>query len=226
MLIAAFLVLVTPPARAYEAHVEQIMTAPTVTHTQSFHIDASVKIWDAVLGNPYLLGQLWGVYEFEPRYMVTRTDTGVHVSDPSGIIGDIRKIGRSDSGKTFFATGACDHWAIPSFFTASGVVTFTYSEVGDGLAVASTIFMRGDNGISRFVMRLFSGILTRRIANRVGSTLKNAQEIISDISDNPHTVRTKLTGQVLRDFDRVFPEGKEKPGHDEEILSNLQDRMY
>lgn len=225
-MIAAFFALTVPSVQAYEAQIEEVITAPTATHAKTFDIDATPEVWNKALDNPYLLGQLWEAYEFQPRYKVNKTDTGIHVSDPSGIIGDIRQIDQSDCARTFFATGAFDHWAIPSFFTASGVVIFTYSQAGSGLEVASTIFMRGDNGISRFVMRLFSGILTRRVENRVGSTLKNAQEIISDISDNPHKVRTKLAGQMLRDFDQVFPEGKEKPGYDEEILSDLQDRMY
>jgi len=225
-MIVVLFVLAVPSAQAYEAHIEEIIAAPTVTHEKTFFIDASADTWNKALGHPYLMGQLWEAYEFQPRYTVAKTDTGIHVSDPSGIIGDIRQIGQSDSTRTFFATGTFDHWAVPSFFTASGVVIFTYNTAGDGLEVESTLFMRGDNGISRFVMKLFSGILARRINNRVGSTLENMQTIIGDITHHSDMIRGKLTGQTFCDFNSVFPKVKTTSEEDHETPSDIQGRMY
>lgn len=221
--IAVLLFFATPPVRAYEAHVEEIIDAPTVTWQKPFDIDGTMELWNRALDNPCLMGRLWEIYEFTPSYTVTRTDTGVHVSDSLGITGDIRQIDQSGRSRAFYARGRFDHWAVPSFFTASGVVIFKYAD-RDGLSGEVTIFLRGDNGISRFVMRLFSGILTRRIDNRVESQLENMREILRDIVSEPQRIRSALTGQVLDDFDRVFPAAKAEPVGDRDILFDLQDQ--
>jgi hypothetical protein len=152
------------------------------------------------------------------------TDTVIRVSDSLGITGDIRQVGRSERERTFYGKGSFDHWAVPPFFTASAVVVFTYNTGLNGLSGEMTISMRGDNGISRLVMRLFSGILTRRIGHRVGSTLDNMKEIIRDITRDPQKIRDALTGEALGEFDRVFPAEKDGSADDEEVLFDLQRR--
>ncbi|MBW2674367.1 MAG: hypothetical protein JRD89_13315 [Deltaproteobacteria bacterium] len=221
--ITVLLSLTVFPVRAYEAHVEEIINVPTVICKKAFSIDATLEIWNRTLDNPCLMGQLWEIYEFKPSYNVTRTDTGIHISDSLGLTGDIRQIGQSDYVRTLYAAGSFDHWAVPFLFTASGVVIFEYTN-RDERSGEVTIFIRGDNGISRFVMRLFSGILTRRINNRVESQLENMHKIIHDIVNDPHKIRDALTGQVLVDFDRVFPAAKAGT-ENQEVLFDLQRRM-
>lgn len=208
--IAVLIFLAAPPVQAYETHVEAVFNSPAVTYKKAFDVDATLDIWNRALDHPFLMGKIWGAYEFQPPYTVIRTDAGIHVSDPSGINGDLRQIDQSDRARAFYATGAFDHWAVPSFFTASGVIVFACNTDRGGLAGEATIFMRGDNGISRLVMRIFSGILTRRIGNRTDSTLENLETIIRDIANEPWKVRDALNGQALSDFDRVFPETKIK----------------
>jgi len=209
--IAVILFLGATPVQAYEAHVEEVINTPTVTCKKAFIADATLDTWNRVLDNPCLMGGLWEIYEFKPAYRVTRTGTDIHVSDPSGITGDIRQVGQSDHARTFYGTGSFDHWAVPSFFTASGVVIFEYNTDRENLSGEVTIFMRGDNGISCFVMNIFSGILTRRINNRIESQLENIKIIIQDIVNDPHKIRKALTGQLLTDFDTVFPEAETTP---------------
>ncbi len=224
-MIASLLFLAAPPVQAYEAHVEEVINAPTVTCKKPFSIDVTLDTWNKALDNPCLMGQLWAIYEFKPPYRVTRTDAGIHVSDPLGITGDIRQVDPSDHSRTFYGAGSFDHWAVPSFFTASGVVIFEYNTDREKLSGEVTIFMRGDNGISRFVMNIFSGILTRRINNRIESQLENIKMIIQDIVNDPQKIRVALTSQVLSNFDRVFPAAKIKPLEDQKILPDLQFRM-
>jgi len=203
--IVVLLFLSASLVQAYEAHVEEIINTPTVTSKKAFEVDTTMELWNRVLDNPCLMGQLWEIYEFKPSYNVTKTSTGIHVAGSLGITGDVRQVAQSDHARTFYATGRFDHWAIPSFFTANGVVMFEYKGSGDRPSGEATIFLRGNNGISRFVMRIFSGTLTRRINNRTDSTLENMKEIIRDIVNDPVKVRDALTGQLLNDFDEVFP---------------------
>ncbi|MDD5723898.1 MAG: hypothetical protein PHY29_09225 [Syntrophales bacterium] len=221
MTIVALLFLGTALIQAYEVHVEDVINDPTATYKKAFSIDATSEIWNSTLDNPQLMGQLWEIYKFQPPYKVTKVDTGIHVSDPSGITGDIRQVGQSDHARTFYGTGTFDHWAVPSFFTANGVVMFEYRTDRDKLSVEVNIFMRGDNGISRFVMNIFSGILTRHINDRIDNNLKNMKKIIEDIANEPQKIRNALTGQLLNDFDEVFPVTEITPAESQNLSSNL-----
>jgi len=221
MTIAALLFLAAALVQAYEVHVEEVINNPTVTYKKAFSVNATLEIWNRVLDNPCLMGRLWEIYKFQPPYKVTKTDTGIHVSDPSGITGDIRKVGHFDHSRTFYGAGRFDHWAVPSFFTANGVVIFEYNTDRNGLSGEVNIVMRGDNGISRFVMKIFSGILTRRINNRIENNLKDMKKIIQDIVNDPQKVRGALAGQLLSDFDTVFSVTEVKPAEGQELSSDL-----
>ena len=203
--ITALLFLCSAPRiQAYEPSADAVIMTPTVTCRRTFAMDAAREIWNRVLDNPCLMAEIWTSCGLQPLYTVTRTATGFHVSDPSGINGDFSQIDRSGNTRTFYGTGNFDHWAIPSFFTASGVIVFTYNGDGNTLSGEAIVFMQGDNGISRLVMRLFSGILTRRVGNRIDSTLENLETIMGDIANEPRKVRDGLKGEALRDFDTVF----------------------
>ncbi|MBW2558715.1 MAG: hypothetical protein JRD69_07805 [Deltaproteobacteria bacterium] len=204
--IATLLFLAAPLVQAHEARVEEVINNPTVTCEKAFSIDVTLEIWNRILDNPCLMGRLWEMYSFQPSYKVTRVDTDIHVSDPSGITGDIRQVGQSDHARTFFGTGWFDHWAVPSSFTANGVVIFEYNTDRNGLSGEVKILIRGNNGISRFAIRIFSGILTLRIDNRFKNNLEDMKKIIRDIANDPNKVREALTGQLLSDFNKVFPE--------------------
>ena len=214
MTIAALLFLGTTLVQAYEVRVEEVINNPTVTCKKAFSVDVTLEIWNRILDNPYLMGQLWKIYKFQPSYKAIKTDTGIHVSDPSGITGDIRQVGQSDHARTFYGTGRFDHWAVPSFFTVNGVAIFEYKTDRNGLWGEVNIFMRGNNGISRFVIRIFSGILTRRIDNRFKNNLEDVKKIIRDIANDPHKVRNALAGQLMSDFNKVFPVMEIKPAEE------------
>jgi hypothetical protein len=103
--IAVLILLGTTPVslQAYDARVEEIIGNPTVIYQKAFGVDTTPEIWNRVLDNLYLMGRLWGIYRFQPAYRVTRTDSGLHVVDPTGIIGDVRsyttwRIRRKSSG--------------------------------------------------------------------------------------------------------------------------------
>jgi len=204
-IITAVLILLPAPwIQAYEPSVDAVIMTPTVTCRRTFSMDAARDIWNSVLDNPCLMAEIWASYGLQPLYTVAGTATGFHVSDPSGINGDFRQVDQSGHGRIFYGTGNFDHWAIPSFFTADGVIVLAYTGDDSNLSGEAVVFMRGENGISRLVMRLFSGILTRRVGNRIDSTLENLETIMGDIANESRKVRGCLKGTALRDFDRVF----------------------
>jgi hypothetical protein len=211
--IAALVLLVTIPVslQAYDARVEEIISNPTVSNQKAFGVDTTPETWNRVLDNPYLMGRLWEIYRFQPAYQVTRTDSGIHVVDPSGIIGDVQQVGRSDLSRCFYGRGEFNHWAIPSFFTADIVILFECTAERNRLLGEAKIFMLGNNWPSRAAMKLFSGTLIRHIDNRFMNNLEDMKKIIRDIADEPDKVRNGLTGPLRDDFNKAFPVAEIKP---------------
>ena len=215
MTIAALVLLATTvPLRAYDDHVEEIIRNPTVIYQKTFEVDTTPEIWNRVLDNLYLMGRLWGIYRFQPAYQVTRTDSGLHVVDPTGIVGDVRQVGRSDLSRYFYGRGKFNHWAVPSFFTADGVILFECTTEGNRLRGEIKIFMLGNNWLSRVAMKLFSGTLVRHSDNRFTNNMDDMKKIIRDIADEPDKVRNGLTGPLRDDFNKAFPVREMKPAEE------------
>jgi len=207
LIIAAVVWLgaISTPLHAYEARVEEIINNPTVYYQKAFTVDANPEIWNRVLDNLYVMGRLWRVYRFPPAYQVTQTDLGLHVIDPTGIIGDVRQVGQTDYSRCFYGHGQFNHWALPSFFNADGVILFEWTMEQNRLVGEVKISMRGNNWISRAAMRLISGTLKYYIDNRFMHNLEDTKKIIRDIAVEPDNVRKGLTGSLRDDFDRAFP---------------------
>jgi hypothetical protein len=199
------------PLQAYDARVEEIISSPTVSYQKAFGVDTTPEIWNRVLDNLYLMGRIWGIYRFQPAYQVSRTDSGLHVIDPTGIVGDVRQVGRSDLSRCFYGRGKFSHWAVPSFFTADGVIMFEWTMERSRLLGEVKIFILGNNWLSRIAMKLFSGALIRHIDNRFIHNLEDTKKIIRDIADEPDKVRNGLTGPLRDDFNRAFPVTEIKP---------------
>ena len=214
--IAALVWLATIPVhlQAYDARVDEIIGNPTVSYQKAFGVDTTPEIWNRVLDNLYLMGRLWEIYRFQPAYQVTRTDSDLHVVDPTGIIGDVKQVGRSELSRCFYGQGKFNHWAVPSFFTADGVILFEYTAEGNRLLGEVKIFMLGNNWLSRVAMKLFPGTLIRHIDNRFMNNMEDMKKIIRDIADDPDKVRNGLAGPLRDDFNKAFPATEIKPAEE------------
>jgi hypothetical protein len=214
--IAVLILLATIPVplQPYDVHLEEIVSNPTVIYQKAFGVDTTPEIWNRVLDNLYLMGRLWGIYRFQPAYQVTRTDSGLHVVDPTGIIGDVRQVGRSEFSRCFYGRGKFSHWAVPSFFTADVVILFEWTAERNRIRGKVKIFMLGNNWLSRVAMKLFSGTLIRHIDNRFMHNLEDTKKIIRDITDEPDKVRNGLTGPLRDDFNKAFPVTEIKPAEE------------
>ena len=204
----------TPVLQASDVHVEEIIRNPTVIYQKAFGVDTTPEIWNRVLDNLYLMGRLWGIYRFQPAYQVTRTDSGIHVVDPTGIVGDVRQVGRSDLSRSFYGRGRFNHWAVPSFFTVDGVIMFDCTAGRNGLLGVVKVFMQGNNWISKVAVKLFSGTLIRHIDNRFTNNMDNMKKIIQDIVEEPDKVRNGLAGPLRDDFNKAFPVTEIKPAEE------------
>ncbi len=200
--------------RCEEVRRKEIVENPTVTcRAGGLSVEVPVETWEQILNNLLLMGQLWQLYRFHPSYRVTRIDADtIRVLDPSGISGDIVQLDRSARSRTYFAIGKFDHWAVPSFFTAEGVVIFSYRADRRQIVGELTIFLRGSNWVSRFVMDTFSGVLTRRIDSRLRSNWDDTKKIIHDIVADPEKISRALPVPFRDDFERAFSPAERSPG--------------
>jgi hypothetical protein len=193
-----------------DTRIVEIIQNPTVTYQEAFSADVPLETWNRVLDHLYLMGQLWELYRFQPAYKVTRTDSTLHVVDPTGIVGDLRQISQSAHSRGFYGEGKFNHWAVPTFFAASGVIVFEYRMAHNQLLGEVRIFLRGNNWPSRLAMRLFSGTLIRHVDNRFRNNLGNTKRIIRDILNEPEKVSARLAGPLQNDFDAAFPIARSK----------------
>ena len=201
--LAALFILAAAPARADDDPAARVVRDPTLSYHKAFRVETTPETWNRILDHPYLMTQLWTQYRFQPAYRVTRSGADLRVVDPSGITGDLRPLPPSDASRAFYGSGTFRHWAVPSFFSAEGVVAFECKPDGGGLAGEAKIFMRGSNGISRLAMLLFSSLLLIRIDRRFTSNLNDTKKIIHDIVHDPDGVRNRLAGTLRDDFDRM-----------------------
>lgn len=172
----------------------------TITYRTDFSVDSSLNVWNKVLDHPLLMGKLWNLYNFQPAYQVMKAKEGVKIVDPTGINGEISVSASSANSRTFYGRGAIDHWAVPSFISAESVFQFRYQGDGQRIKGKFEVYLRGDNNISDFLMKLFSGTLKGFLHSRFTNNMGDMQKIIFDLLHNPEEIRERLNGESLNDF--------------------------
>ncbi len=196
----------TAAAAPDRALMAEILQSPSVTCVQTFRCDVPPEIWNRALDHIDIMGGLWSRYGFQPSYRTTPTGAGgLHIVDPSGIVGDLHPIARSDRSRTYYGEGTFDHWAIPAVFSAAGVAVVDYRADGRGVSGVMKLHLRGSNRISRFAMGLVSGLLVRHIGRRFRNNLEDTGKILRDIARDPDKVRQGLDATMRKAFDRAFP---------------------
>lgn len=201
----AILLYSAPPCHADNiSETKSLIEKATIIYQTDFLIDSSLDIWNKVLDHPLLMGKLWNLYNFQPAYEVTKAKEGVQIVDPSGIRGEIALTDSSANSRTFYGRGAIDHWAVPSFISAEGVFQFRYQGEGQRIKGKFEVYLRGDNNVSDFLMKLFSGTLKSYLHSRFTNNLEDVKKIIFDLLHHPDRIRKRLGGESLSDFKSLF----------------------
>jgi len=202
--VAIFLLAAHPFHADNTIKTKSLIEKATITYQTDFVVDSSLDVWNKVLDHPLLMGKLWNLYNFQPVYQVTKAKDGVKIVDPSGIKGEISVTDSSANSRTFYGRGALYHWAVPSFISAEGVFQFRYQGDGQRIKGKFEVYLKGDNNVSDFLMKLFSGTLKNHLHNRFTNNLEDVKKIIFNLMHHPDQVRKKLTGESLRDFKSIF----------------------
>jgi hypothetical protein len=176
-----------------------------VSYESDFILDAGLDVWEKILDNPYLVGRLWEVYRFWPRYEVKKKGAGVRVFDPSGLEGDVVPIRSAHRGRAFYGAGRINHWALP--IDATGRALFIFSHRADQGLIRGRIeiYIAGDRDFTRFLLKVGAFVMRYFIEDRFRNNLRDMQKILSDITKEPDRIRGKLKEEDLKEFNRVFP---------------------
>jgi hypothetical protein len=189
---------------SYEKQIDELLKRPAISYEKPYTLETTEAIWVKVLDNPLLIGGIWKAYGFQPAYQVTPTPSGIHVVDPSGIVGDVFPVESAGTSRRFYGHGFINHWVIPSFFSAHGIIHFQYQVEQHLIRVQVKVFMRGNNAVSNLVIRAFSGILINRVDSRISNHIRDMKTIADDITHHPEKTQQRLSGQPLSEFNRIF----------------------
>lgn len=184
--------------------IDELLKNPTLVYEKPYTVATTEAIWVKVLENPLIIGSLWSAYNFQPAYQITSTPSGIHVVDPSGIIGDIGLIDSAGTSRRFYGHGSVNHWMIPSFFSARGIIQFQYRMEQNRVHINLKLSIKGSNSVSNLVVRTFSGLLLNHIGKRIDSHMADIQKVADEISQSPEKTQKRLTGKPLEDFNRLF----------------------
>jgi hypothetical protein len=183
---------------------KEVLADPAITYRASFSMDTTEEIWRKMMANPYLMGKIWEAYGFDPPYKVTRIESRIHVLDPTGFSGEILKVEISRNTSVIYGKGKFDHWAVPSAFSATGVIVFRCKPDPKGLSGKVEIYIRGDHLLTNLLIRLASEPMMKRIESGFARKMQNVGMIVSDIMNRPEKVQKMLAGPILLSFKKVF----------------------
>ena len=198
-----------PPNRGGVA--DAVVASPDVTYQASFAINCSEATWRKVLDNPWLMGQLWNIYGYAPAYKVGPAGDGLHIEDPTGLVGELWLVRNQPHERRYLASGKISYRAVP-FFNSGQAVTIVRSQVaGQQIRGTLQLYIRGDRAISRAVLWAGKPVLQGRVENRVQRNLQDGVRLVEQIASSPDAVLRQLQGPAAETFRAVFLPPKAPP---------------
>jgi len=191
-----------PPNRGSLA--DAVVASADLSYQTSFVINCGEATWRKVLDNPWLMGQLWNVYGYEPAYMVRATEDGLHVDDPTGLSSDLWVIRNEPLERRYFALGRLTYRAVP-FFNSGQAVTIVRSQaVGQQIRGTMHVYIRADRAISRTALWAGHRLVQRKVEARIQANLWAGVQLVEQIASSPDTVLKQLRSPAAETFRAVF----------------------
>jgi hypothetical protein len=207
--LAAGAAAAVPPNRASMA--ETLVASPDLTYQIPFVINCSEATWRKVLDNPWLMGQLWNVYGYAPPYKVGTAGDGLHIDDPTGLVGDLWLVRNGLAERRYFATGRLNFRAVP-FFNSGQAVTIVRSQAaGPQIRGTLQLYIRADRAVSRAVVWAGKSLVQTKVEARVRSNVYDGVRLVEQIASAPDAVLRQLQGPAAETFRTVFLPPKPPP---------------
>ena len=201
------LLSVSPPAGA-ETRAEQadrVQRKATVRVRESFDLPCAPAIALASLQQPLVMAALWNSYGFSPAYRVTPGEEGaVHVVDPSGLTGELWTISAAPDRIVFLGVGTLTHWGIPGLKRGAAVFQVDLAPQAAGTRMDVAVFLKPDLWLARAGLWMLAPIAHGRIESRMKNNVRDASQILLDISQKPDSVAQRLSGELRAEFGAAF----------------------
>ena len=185
--------------------IDAFIKKASISYEKKFTIDASLDMWNRILDHPVLMARLWDLYEFKPKYRIYERGKGFHISDPSGIEGELDVILNEPVKRIYYGTGKLKNWHIPVSF--KGKALFLVNQTYEGGKVKVTLNIYGEGGanlVTDLLLKAISPLLTHYINRRITRNLRDLNILIDDIIQRPEKIRSEIKGRYIYEFDRVI----------------------
>ena len=201
------LLLTIPHLSAAEPNISDFKQDASVTYreTHVLHAPPSVVTW--LLENPLIIGKLWRIYGYAPKYNVKPASPPdiCQVEDPTGIKGNIQRLEQHQTNPIYWAKGEITHWAAPILNEGERLfdVELKPSSASNTQLILS-VYIHSKSKIAESALWLLSPVLKSHIDNRITLNLQDLNRILVDIVASPQTVSQKLSDQDKMAFDTFF----------------------
>lgn len=186
-------------------NIDEFISNASIRYEKTFVINAPIELWNRMLDNPVLVGRLWNLYDFTPRYRITAKGAGVHILDPTGIEGDMVEIHSDIFTRIFYGSGNMNNWYIPLSLKGKALFLIKQTAVNGQVTVTLSIYGEGgDTVFTRLLLKAVSPVLTYYINRRVTRNLADLEIIVDDIVHKPEKIRPMISGRFLIDFERML----------------------
>ena len=166
--------------------------SPDVKLSLSFTLATSPEALSALIRKPLLLLSLWKAYGFSPRYAAGAIDGGgLHIVDPTGMVGDLFLVEGTNSARRYFGRGAINHRLVPPFRgSALFDLTMAPDMAATDLKVELTIRM--ENRVVGFFVWAFFPLVRSLAINRISSNINDLGTIAADLATAPKATAARI----------------------------------
>jgi len=194
--------------------IQTLLNSPDITYAGVYDFACRPAVLDSLLRHPILLGRLWAAYGFAPAYRVRPQGEGLHVEDPTGIVGEIRLAQRIDnpmqqagSRWVYLGDGRLNHRLVPAFRGRMALVITTTSK-GAGVSARVEVFLRTESRTLGLLTWTLSPLVRGRIENRATFNARDLSVILKDVSDAPQQAASRLSEEDAKALTRLLPPTK------------------
>ena len=198
-------------ARAVDltSQAQAVLSAPDVSFSGTYDLPCRPAVLDSLLRHPILLGRLWTAYGFAPAYKVRAQGSGLHVEDPTGIVGEIVLAQQAGNRWVYLGDGMLNHRLVPSFRGKMALV-ITTTPKGAGVGAHVDVFVRTESRALGLLAWTLFPLVKGRIESRVTLNARDVGVILKDVSIAPQKIASRLAGDDAAAFVRLFPPPGEK----------------
>lgn len=196
ILVCTFILTPCAPVGAADLspEIQTLLNSPDITYSSVYDFACQPSVLDSLLRHPILLGRLWAAYGFAPAYRVRPQGDGLHVEDPTGIVGEVRLAQQAGSRWVYLGDGQLNHRLVPAFRGKMALLVTTATK-GAGVSARVEVFLRTESRTLGLLTWTLSPLVRGRIENRATFNARDLGVILKDVSGAPQQTASRLPAE-------------------------------